>query len=406
MRAMSAPNTNEAPLVLHVVFNFAVGGLENGVVNLINRMAENNWRHGIVALSEVSPEFMQRVRRSDVPYWSMRKAPGHALSLYPRLIRLFRELRPAIVHMRNLAALEVSAAAWAAGVPVRIHGEHGRDVGDLDGSNRKYQWVRRLYSPFVTHYVALSKDLERYLVERVGVRATKITQIYNGVDVARFVPVEGDRACIAGCPFIDPALFIVGTVGRMHEVKDPLNLARAFALAIATDAEARRRMRLVVVGDGPLRGEVARMLQQAGIADLAWLPGERNDVHEVMRGFDCFVLPSLAEGVSNTILEAMASALPVVATRVGGNAELTIEGETGALVPAADPRSLAAALLRYCGDRSRARAHGLAGRRLVERRFSLERMVEEYEALYAGLLARHGRVRPHAAAQPRAPAGR
>jgi sugar transferase (PEP-CTERM/EpsH1 system associated) len=403
---MSASPANDAPLVLHVLFNFAVGGLENGVVNLINRMAESNWRHGIIALSEVSPEFTQRVRRSDVGYWSMRKAPGHALSLYPRLIRLFRELRPAIVHMRNLAALEVSAAAWAAGVPVRIHGEHGRDVGDLDGSSRKYQWVRRLYSPFVTQHVALSKDLERYLVERVGVRATKITQIYNGVDVVRFAPGQDGRAAIAGCPFVHPELFIVGTVGRMQEVKDPLNLVRAFALAVAGDAEARRRLRLVMVGDGPLRGEVARMLERAGIAELAWLPGERNDVHEVMCGFDCFVLPSLAEGISNTILEAMATALPVVATRVGGNAELIIEGETGSLVPAADPRSLAAAMLRYCGDRGRARAHGLAGRRLVERHFSLERMVEEYEALYAGLLARHGRARRNVAGQSRAPAGR
>ncbi len=256
----------------------------------------------------------------------LHKAPGHAVRLYPKLVALLRELKPAIVHTRNLAALEAALPAWIAGVPARLHGEHGRDVGDLDGSSVRYQWVRRLFRPFVTRYVAVSPDLERYLRERVGVPAERIDQIYNGVDTARFRPRVGGRAAIDACPFQGADYWLVGTVGRMEAVKDQTNLARAFVAALKADPEARARLRLVLVGDGKLKSEVEAILESAGVRDLAWFAGERADVVPLLQGLDCFVLPSLAEGVSNTMLEAMACGLPVVATRVGANAELV---ETG-----------------------------------------------------------------------------
>ena len=141
----------------------------------------------MVALTEVSPAFAKRVQRQDVQYFSLRKPPGHLLKLYPRLTRMFRELQPAIVHTRNLAALEAVVPAWAARVPARIHGEHGRDAIDPDGLRRRYQWVRRAYSPFVSRYVAVSEDLERYLRDRVGIAADRILQLYNGVDTDDFI---------------------------------------------------------------------------------------------------------------------------------------------------------------------------------------------------------------------------
>jgi len=378
----------ERPLVVHVVHRFAVGGLENGVVNLVNRMPAAAWRHAIVALTEVDHEFRARIRREDVTFIALHKRPGHLLGLYPALFRIFRELRPAIVHTRNLAALEATVPAWAAGVPVRVHGEHGWDVSDLDGSRRRYRLVRRVYRPFVHRYVALSRHLAEYLRERVGVPDDRVEQIYNGVDTARFRRAEARRAAIRGCPFTDPDLWIVGTVGRMQAVKDQTNLARAFVRALELHPAAARRLRLVMVGDGPLRPEVEAILSAAGRRELAWLPGERDDVPEALRGLDCFVLPSLAEGISNTILEAMASGLPVVATRVGGNAELMEDGLTGRLVPPANGEALAQAILGYFHEPATARRHGGAGRSHVERRFSLDRMVADYTRLYATLLAR------------------
>jgi sugar transferase (PEP-CTERM/EpsH1 system associated) len=375
------------PLVLHVVHRFAVGGLENGLVNLINRLPETSWRHAIVALTGVDPVFAQRVRRRDVELLALDKGPGHAIKLFPRLHRLMRDRQPAIVHTRNLAALEAVVPAWFARVPVRIHGEHGRDVGDLDGSRRRYQRVRRLYAPFVTRYVAVSRDLERYLTRPVGIDARRVEQIYNGVDTVRFAPGAAERPPIEGSPFNDPHLWLVGTIGRLEAVKDQANLARAFVHALAQAPGARERLRLVIAGEGRLRDEVERILGEGNARHLAWLPGERADVPAVLRGLDCFVLPSLAEGISNTILEAMASALPVIATRVGGNVELVQNGTTGALVPAADAAALARELLAYFADPDLARRHGRAGRTLVERRFSLDRMVERYHALYSSALA-------------------
>jgi sugar transferase (PEP-CTERM/EpsH1 system associated) len=375
----------ERPLIVHVVHRFAVGGLENGVVNLVNRLPASDWRHAIIALTDVADDFRRRIRREDVACIALHKGPGHAFGLYPALYRLFRELRPAIVHTRNIAALETVVPAWAAGVPVRIHGEHGRDVADLDLARRRYRLVRRAYRPFVHHFVALSHEIESYLRDGVGVPAARITHIYNGVDTERFRPAPSGRAPIPGCPFRDSGLFVVGTVGRMEAVKDQANLARAFVSALAAPG-ARARLRLVMVGDGPQREEAERIVAQAGAADLAWFPGERADVPEVLRGLDCFALPSLAEGISNTILEAMASGLPVVATRVGGNAELMVEGMTGRLVPRASPGALAEAILGYLADPAAARRHGKAGRQHVERQFSLDRMVQRYERLYLDLL--------------------
>ena len=128
------------------------------------------------------------------------------------------------------------------------------------------------------------------------------------------------------------------------------------------------------------------MLAGANASGLAWLPGARDDVAQALRSFDAFVLPSLAEGISNTILEAMASGLPVIATRVGGNAELVDDGTTGTLVPSADAEALAQAMLRYARDPELARAQGRAGRARAERLFSLDAMVAQYTALYDRLL--------------------
>lgn len=375
------------PLIAHVVYRFDVGGLENGVVNLINHMPHDAYRHVVISLTEIT-DFRKRIVRDDVSFIALEKPPGHALWIYPQLFRLFRNLRPAIVHTRNLGALEAAVPAWAAGVAVRIHGEHGRDVGDLDGSSKKYQWVRRIYRPFVTHYIALSRDLEHYLTARVGMPQAKVRQIYNGVDAERFYPAA-TRSSIAGCPFAAPSCWLIGTVGRMQTVKDQTTMARAFIRALAIAPELKGSLRLVMIGDGPLRAQSQALLEQAGCAELAWLPGERGDVAEILRGLDCFVLPSLAEGISNTILEAMASGLPVIATQVGGNGELVDNGRNGELVPVGGVEEMAQSIVGYARDRQRARAAGQAGRVAVERQFSLAAMVRQYQGLYDCLCVDH-----------------
>jgi sugar transferase (PEP-CTERM/EpsH1 system associated) len=379
------------PLVLHVVSRFDTGGLENGVVNLINHMPTTAYRHAVLALHDIT-SFKERVRAPGVGFYALHKTPGHGFKLYPRMWRLTRELKPAVVHTRNLGPLEMQVAVAAAGGARRVHGEHGRELNDLDGSNIKLQRVRRLYAPFVHRYVALSRDLQDYLIRRVGINADRISQIYNGVDAERFRPSGAHNQPVVGCPFAAPAHWLIGTVGRMQGVKDQVLLARAFVLALQQQPALRQSWRLVMVGDGPLREQALQVLAGAGVADLAWLPGERRDVPEIMQSLSCFVLPSLAEGISNTILEAMACGLPVVATAVGGNAELVAAGRTGEVVPAADAKAMADALLRM-SQGSRAQEMGGEGRREVERRFSMQAMVGAYQSLYDHELATAGQTR-------------
>jgi sugar transferase (PEP-CTERM/EpsH1 system associated) len=365
-------------LVAHVVHRFDVGGLENGVVNLINGLPRARFRHAIVSLTEVT-RFKERVERADVEFIALNKPPGQGFWQYPRLVRIFRRLRPDIVHTRNLAPLEASVPARLAGVPVRIHGEHGWDVGDLGGENRKHRWIRRAYRPFVTHYVALSRHQEGYLQHAVGVPAHRISQIYNGVDTRRFCPDADSRAAPGRAR---AGAWVVGTVGRLVAVKDQAALVRALAAAWRRSSEARRRMRLAIVGDGPLRHTLAELARAEGVDGAVDLLGGRDDVADVLRAFDAFALPSLAEGISNTLLEAMSSGLPVVATSVGGNVELVDDQVSGSLVPPAEPAALVDALLRYFCEPETAVRHARAARRVVEDRFSLDRMVADYAALY------------------------
>jgi sugar transferase (PEP-CTERM/EpsH1 system associated) len=385
MRALRARAIDARPGIVHVVFRFDTGGLENGLVNLINHLPRDRYRHAVVALTQVT-DFSRRILHDDVRFVGLQKPPGHGFRVFPHLYRLFREFGPMIVHTRNLAALEATIPACLAGVPFRVHGEHGRDINDLDGSSLRHRRVRRLYRPWVTRYVALSKDLEGYLRDGVGVPTADIDQIYNGVDTERFHPAGRFRLPIEGCPFSAPGLWLVGTVGRMQPVKDQVTLAEAFVRAVQGHPKGDL-MRLVMVGEGPLRDQVDAVLRAAGIREQAWLPGELSDIPRVLRGLDCFVLPSLAEGISNTILEAMATGIPVIATRVGGNAELLEDAMTGRLVPSANAHAMTKAILGYFDDPVTARRNGGAARSAVLRNFSLDRMVSRYQALYDELLA-------------------
>ena len=381
--------TRSPPLVVHLVHRFDTGGLENGVVNLINHMPAHVWRHAVIALTEVNEAFARRVQRPDVEFIALNKPPGQGFKIYPRLAEELRRLKPAVVHTRNLGPLEMQPlAAWMR-VPVRIHGEHGWDVGDMNGHSRHHQRLRRLYSPFVHRYVALSGELAAYLTDRVGIAASRVTQLCNGVNAQRFHPAAGPALRIEGCPFDPDRHWLIGSVGRMQVVKNPTLLAQAFVRLMAIAPPLRERVRLVMVGDGPLRSQAQAVIDEAGLGALAWLPGERSDVPEVMRGLHAFVLPSTAEGISNTILEAMASALPVVATDVGGNRELVSPGVTGALVPSQDVEAMAQSLHVLAADPDQAQRLGHAGRAEVERRFSLQAMVSGYQALYDEMLARH-----------------
>lgn len=375
-----------APLVVHVIHRLDTGGMENGLVNLINHMPPERYRHAIVCLQGYT-DFRQRIQRDDVEIYDVNKCDGHDFGAYRRLHKILRELKPAILHTRNLSALESQAVGATACIKGRVHGEHGRDIYDLHGKNLKYNLLRKVVQPLVGRYIAVSHDLAHWLIDTVGVPSRKVTQIYSGVDSVKFHPRDGARAPIGPPGFAGKDDIIIGSVGRLAQVKDFPTLILAFHYLRKLWPEGHARLRLVIAGDGPMRSECERLIAELDLTDRILLIGDRSDVWELMHAMDIFVLPSLGEGISNTILEAMASGLPVIATDVGGNGELVDAGVTGMLVPPASPEAMAQALLKYFEDNALAQAHGAAGRAKIEAQFSMTAMVHGYVEVYDAVLA-------------------
>jgi sugar transferase (PEP-CTERM/EpsH1 system associated) len=368
--------------IVHVVYSFAIGGLENVIVQLINRLPAAQFSHTVLSLTTIS-DFKNRVTEPGVEFIALSKLPGHAIPLYPRIYKLLRQLKPDVVHTCNLAALEIAPLAWLARVPLRVHAEHGWDAHDPNGSNPRYRTLRKLYKPFVSHYVAVSQDIDDYLAQAIGIPPKRHSLIANGVDTDTFAPNAGGRTQFPGCPFTPGEHWLIGTVGRLQTVKNQPLLARAFVKLINDHPELTRRVRLVIVGEGALRPEIESVLTTAGLQNLAWLPGARNDVAHIMQGLDCFVLPSQAEGTSCTLQEAMACGLPVVATAVGGTPDLVEEGITGYLVPSESSEAMANALWQCYSDPERAARFGQAARERALAYFGLAGMIARYRLLFA-----------------------
>ena len=381
----------QLPLIAHVVHRLDVGGLENGLVNIINRLPQGQFRHAIICLTDYS-DFSQRIV-PPVDLYALHRKEGKDISLYWKLYQIFRQIRPDIVHTRNLATLEAQAPAWLAGVRYRIHGEHGWDMSDLGGVSTRYRKLRTLFRPLIHCYIPLSEELETYLREKVVVPEHKISRIMNGVDIEKFYPVTpllgGERGRVRDYQTKNHQAdkkpddtIIIGTVGRLAEVKNQTALVAAFIQLVTGQPELSKNVRLMLVGEGLLRPAIEKMIEAAGVAELVCLTGARDDVPELMRAMDIFVLPSLQEGISNTILEAMASGLPVIATRVGGNSQLVIKGETGFLVEPDSPMTLVARLSDYIQNPPMRRAHAAAARKRAETQFSLDGMVSCYQKIY------------------------
>jgi sugar transferase (PEP-CTERM/EpsH1 system associated) len=374
------------PLVVHIIYELGTGGLENGLVNIINRSDPSRYRHAIVCLTR-SGEFADRITAPDVEVIALDKQPGHDLGVYWRLWKTLRRLRPSLIHTRNLAAFEMQLVGMLLPGLRSVHGEHGRDIYDLKGTNPKYRLLRKALRPFVDRYIAVSRDLESWLIDYIHVGRHKVRQIYNGVDQARFSP-RVDARCLAGLPdgFMPEDGLLIGSVGRLAQVKDQASLLRAFALLQQQPEGRRDHLRLMLVGDGPLFQDLHCTAEELGIVDKVWMPGDRKDIPELLRSMDVFVLPSLAEGISNTILEAMASGLPIVATDTGGTPELIEPGDNGLLVPVGNPAALAERLGYLVDHQDERTRMGHAGRERVERRFNWDATVESYLSVYDDVL--------------------
>lgn len=365
--------------IVHYLWGFHTGGLENGVVNLINHLPAERFRHTIVTQCGFDPVFLRRIQTQNCQIVDLQKQPGHDLGLHWRLFKLLRQLRPDVFHSRNLSAMEGQFAAWLARVPLRVHGEHGWDLNDLGGINQRYQQLRRALAPFVHRFIALSVEAEQYLQQTIGINPTAVERICNGVDLSRFtdaVPAQDLPAYPAHAETL-----VYGTVGRLAGVKNQQLLLRAFALLCQQYPASP--LQLLLVGDGAERDNLAQLAAELSIQSQVCFAGNRADVPALMALMDVFVLPSLAEGISNTILEAMAAGLPVIASRVGGNPELQpAEFALSHLFASGDVQALASCMAQYIKQPDLLSQHSELVKKHCQNQFSLATMVNRYQAVY------------------------
>lgn len=348
----------------------------------INRMAPDRYRHAVVCLSGYT-EYADIITRAGVELIDLEKPPGAALSTHVRLWRLLRTLRPSLVHTYNIGAIEYCVTALLAGVAHRVHAEHGLDSVELLGKHTRYRRLRRILAPLVGRWVAVSVDLADWLNQTVGIARRRIACIPGGVDVARYAP--------AAVPVARDARTIrIGTVGRIDRIKNHALLLAAFG-QVRARVGTELDLHLSIIGAGPLLAQLREQVRTHGWGDCVSLPGARPDVAELMREFDLFVLPSLSEGTPVTILEAMATGLPVLATRVGGVPQIVLEGTCGLLVEPDDLDALVDAMVRYVNDAALRHQHGAAGRARVAQTSGIDTMVAHYTAVYDDL-HRRGRT--------------
>jgi sugar transferase (PEP-CTERM/EpsH1 system associated) len=386
----STKDAELVPLVVHLVYRLDFGGLENLMVERINRMPAEAYRHAVVALTD-STDFAKRIKKPGVALYSLHKQPGVGLQTHAALWKLLRRLKPAVLHTYNLAATEYAPVAMLAGVPVRINGAHGRDARDPDGTNPRHRLLRRLMLPFYDCCYGNSADLVAWNRDFIGVPEHKSRLLGNGIDTDKFHPHrDGQPRALTG---FGADCIVIGTVGRIQDVKDHAGLVDAFILLRARLPQLRARLRLAIVGAGPLLPELRAKVDGAGLAGQVWLPGARSDVAEILGELDVFAMSSLAEGTPGSALEAMASGLPVVGTRVGGIPEVIDENVTGALVPPADPSAMAEALARYVLAPELASRHGAAGRERILRKYNMPAMVAAYQSMYDTLCERKTKFR-------------
>ena len=366
--------------VCHVSLTLGTGGLERLLAGLARHHNREICQLEFLALAD-GGRFAEEIRDAGCDVFVLgeaaeeqiheqqtvhREVSSSRLSRIVQMRRRFADRRYDIVHTHNIYPhLYATVAARWAGVPVVINTRHGQRVGH----GWKSRCLFRLASRWVDRIVAVSDDAARLCVQVDGIPIHKVTRIWNGIDTQAFAESAHRREPIAI------------SVARLSPEKDFPTLLAAIVLA----QRFVPNLRLRIVGDGPERSRLQSLSERLGIADRVQFLGERTDVAQQLAEAGFFVTSSRSEGISLTLLEAMACGLPVVATDVGGNAEIVGDAALGQLVPPANPKRLAEAIVELCGRVDQWPAMGSAARRSVAQRFDARRMVSDYEQLYEQL---------------------
>jgi len=363
--------------VVQVVISLVPGGTERLVIEITKRLLPI--ANVAVACLDQEGAWARELTDLGVPLTVLHRRPGFQPQLGRALARYARTSGARVLHCHQYSPFIYGSLARLFSPGLRVaYTEHGR-LNDAPPSMKR-RVANGAFGLVPGWTGAVSADLRRHMLEE-GFRAERVAVLYNGIEPGP-LPTVHQREEVRAELGVAPGTLVIGTVARLDPVKDLSTLLTA----VAALRQPWPTARLVVVGDGAERESLEARARELGLGDGVRFTGARRDARRLLTGFDIYANTSIHEGVSLTILEAMAAALPVVATSAGGNPEVVVNGETGLLVPVRTSQSVTTALARLAADPVQARRFGAAGRARLEERFSMDRMVAEYLDVYRGLL--------------------
>jgi len=357
--------------IAHIVSTFDIGGLENGIINLINTMDHSEFDHSLYVLSG-DAQAKDRFNRA-IPVHTLHKRDGNDPKTIFRLLKHYREYKPDIVRTYGWGSwLEGLISSKLYGNNSIIHSEHGYIAEQLGGIPSRRRIAQKLAARFTDHIISVSEAISQTLINEVGIPSNKINTIINGVDTNRFTP--GINHDLRQSLSIDENSIILGTVARLDPIKDIASVIQALP--------ELSNIEYIIAGDGPEQSRLEQLAQELKVAKRVHFLGKRSDIPDLMKIFDIFIIPSIKEGTSNTLLEAMATACPVIATHTGGTPDIIAHNETGILIPPQSPESTISAVTEMSSNPNRRLALGKQARKHIVDKWSLDLMVEKYESLY------------------------
>jgi glycosyltransferase involved in cell wall biosynthesis len=363
--------------IFQVVHSLDVGGTERVVIDIVKNLEKQGFEFGVVCLDKMGV-WGEKLKKDGYKIWSVSRKPGWDIKTILGIIKIFNSEKPDIIHCHQYTPYFYGAIAafFAKKRPKIIFTEHGRHQPD------KRRWKRVLFNKlFLSHitdiFTGVSNFSKNCLIRYEGFKSEKIKVIYNGLDLSKYNTSfkKKDARQKAG---INLDAIIIGHIGRLFHEKDQKTLIFAFQKIY----QKRQDVALVIAGDGPLRKELGELVRNLVLKNVVCFLGTRNDVDILLKAFDVFVLSSITEATSVTVIEAMASGCPIVATDVGGNREVI--GDNGILVESRNPEQLAQAIISTL-DRVQENNIPFQTAKGTLDKFSLETMLKEYSGIYGSL---------------------
>jgi glycosyltransferase involved in cell wall biosynthesis len=374
-QASASSQSTEPPLgVCHVVLSLDVGGLERIVIDLLREGRKLGQRVSVICL-ERRGDLVAAAEQAGAKVVCLDKPPGIQLGLKKKIAEALSEIRPDVIHTHQVAALFYAGpAARKAGVRAVIHTEHGKHYA----ARWRTRMLGKLAARRADTFCCVSADIATEVINCGVAAPKKVRVVPNGIPVADFAAAVAGRGSTRASLGFPSDAFVIGTVGRLSEIKRQDLLIRAFAKCRLAVPAAR----LLLVGDGPERANLESLARELGVADIVHFAGYQNQPQRYLAAMDLFALTSRSEGMPLVVLEAWAAGAPVVASKVGGIPELITSGATGMLFESGSEEELTAIFTQLATDTDLREQLRDVARNKVTADFDIAKTAAEYERQY------------------------